>query len=324
MTKSSPVARADELIAADRQQEAIGLVRSAADAGDVDALYRLAVWHLVGDPLPRDLPAARAWLRRAVAIGHVDGALMEVALTANGAGGSADWSGALRLLEIAAADDPIAAEQLRMVRAMAIDADGRPFASPPSRTISHSPDVRLIPALFTPDECLHVARTAAPLMEPARVVDPKSGRMIPHPVRTSDNAVIGPAQEDLVIRALNARIAATSGTATEQGEPLTVLRYGPGQQYRPHHDAIAGAINQRGWTMLVYLNEGYRGGETLFTAHGLSVRGKIGDGLLFRNTDAAGRPDPGAQHAGQPVTAGNKWLCTRWIRLAPYDPWAQG
>lgn len=322
MTPPSPIEQADRLIAAGRPSDAIPIVRTAAAAGDVDALYRLAAWHLVGDMLPRDLPAARVHLRRAVAIGHVDAALMEVALTANGSGGPADWPGALRLLETAAANDPIAAEHLRLVRAMAIDADGRPLGVPAARSLSASPEVLLFPALFTRDECLHVARTADGLMEPARVVDPQTGRVIPHPVRLSDNAVIGPAQEDLVVRALNARIAAASGTTIAQGEPLTVLRYGPGQQYRPHHDAIPGAANQRGWTMLVYLNEGYGGGETRFTANGLGVRGKTGDGLLFRNTDAAGQPDPRAAHAGMPVTAGHKWLCTRWIRLAAYDPWA--
>ncbi|PZU11057.1 MAG: proline hydroxylase [Sphingomonas sp.] len=299
-------------------------MRGAAERGDVDALYQLALWHLIGAPVPRDLPAARSWLRRAVEIGHVDAALMEIALTANGSGGAADWPRALALLEVAAADDPLAADQLRLVRAMRIDTQGLPLDPPVGRPLSSAPDVRLFPALFTADECLHVARTADPLLEPARVIDPRTGRAIPHPVRAADDGVIGPAREDLAVRALNARIAAASGTRVEQGEPLTVLRYAPGQQYRAHHDAIAHSPNQRGWTMLVYLNEGYGGGETMFLANGLRVRGRLGDGLLFRNTDAAGTPDPRATHAGMPVTAGHKWLCSRWIRLGPHDPWTAG
>ena len=73
---------------------------AAAQAGNVDAVMRLATWHMIGAPLPRDLPRARALLRRAVEIGHVDGALMEVALTANGSGGPVDWPGALRLISM--------------------------------------------------------------------------------------------------------------------------------------------------------------------------------------------------------------------------------
>ena len=38
----------------------------------------------------------------------------------------------------------------------------------------------------------------------------------------------------------------------------------PGQEYRPHFDAIGNADNQRVLTFLVYLNDDYEGGETDF------------------------------------------------------------
>jgi len=321
MASQTPIAHADGLLAAGRPHDAVAIVRRAAEGGDVDALFRLAAWHLIGAPLPRDLPAARGYLRAAVAIGHVDAALMEIALTANGGGGAADWPAALALLRIAAAGDPVAAQQLALVTAMAIDPDGAPISTPPARRLSDRPDVRLFPALFTSDECHHVATVGNGLLEPAMVVDPASGRLVRHPVRTSDGGVIGPAQEDLVIRALNRRIAAASGTAVEQGEPLMVLRYAPGQEYRAHVDALPQVTNQRILTALVYLNAGYRGGETQFLANGLSVAGRTGDMILFGNVDADGHPDPASRHAGRPVTAGHKWLATRWIRAAAHDPW---
>jgi prolyl 4-hydroxylase len=163
------------------------------------------------------------------------------------------------------------------------------------------------------------------MLEPAVVVDPASGRFVTHPVRTSHGAVVGPARETLVIQAINRRLAAASGTDVRQGEPLTVLRYAPGQQYRPHHDALPLQVargNQRVLTMLAYLNAGYEGGATRFMGSGLEVRGGPGDVLLFANVKADGAPDPAAQHAGLPVTRGVKWLATRWVRQAPYDPWA--
>ena len=290
---------------------------------DVDALALLANWYLVGAFLPRDIPRARGLLQNAAAIGHVDAALMEFAFTANGSGGAADWPAALRLLEAAAPGDVIAAEQLRLVRAMRLTADGGPPGQPQGRRLATSPDVRLFPALFSPAECGHVASVAGDLLEPSMIVDPATGTVRPDPVRTSDAAVIGPAREDLVVRALNRRIAVASGTPVENGEPLTVLRYVPGQQYRPHHDVLPGVANQRAWTMLVYLNEGYRGGETVFPATGLNVRGRGGDGLLFANLDSDGDIDPQARHAGLAVTAGAKWLCTRWIRQRGHDAWGR-
>ena len=305
--------RRGELAAASRALEA------ATD--DVEALAMLANWLMVGKPLPRDLPRARALLSRAAAIGHVDAALMVVAFTANGTGGAADWPAALRLLEIAAAGDPIAAEQLGLMRAMRLKPDGSPAGRPASRRLSDRPDVRHFPGLFSPAECAHVASVAADLLEPSMIIDPVTHRARPDPVRTSDAAVIGPARETLVVQALNRRIAAASDTDIAAGEPLTVLRYAPAQQYRLHHDALPGAANQRAWTMLVYLNEGYGGGETGFPANGLQFQGRGGDGLLFANLDSDGAIDHAAQHTGLAVTAGVKWLCTRWIRQRRHDPW---
>lgn len=301
----------------------IARVRAAADAGDPDALMRLATWHLIGDALPRDLAAARALIRRAVSIGHVDGALMDIALTANGSGGPADWPAALRLLEAAATADPVAAGHLSLLRAMDLDATGAPRTTPAGHAIGNEPLVRHFPCFLTRAECAHIARAAAELMEPATVVDPRSGRLIAHPVRTSDNAVIGPTCEDLVIRAINRRIAAASETAIEAGEPLTVLRYAPGQQYRPHLDALPGTANQRVRTFIIYLNDGYQGGETQFLASGLTIAGRAGDAILFDNVDRAGAPDPLSRHAGLPVRAGVKWIATRWIRAARHDVWQQ-
>lgn len=103
-------------------------------------------------------------------------------------------------------------------------------------------------------------------------------------------------------------ITPAKGTAAAQGEPLQILRYRPGQEYKPHSDALPGEANQRILTMLVYLNDGYRGGETLFLANRLKVRGEVGDALLFRNVDCDNRPDRNAVHAGLPVTSGEKFL----------------
>jgi prolyl 4-hydroxylase len=124
--------------------------------------------------------------------------------------------------------------------------------------------------------------------------------------------------EDLVIHALNRRIAITSGTDVFAGEPLQVLRYSPGQQYRPHLDALPTGDNQRILTMLVYLNEDYEGGETHFTRTGLRFAGSAGDALLFRNATSDGLPDEMAQHAGLPVVRGEKYLASRWIRQRPF------
>jgi prolyl 4-hydroxylase len=67
-------------------------------------------------------------------------------------------------------------------------------------------------------------------------------------------------------------------------------------------------------TFLVYLDDDYEGGETAFPALGISFRGQIGDGLMFRNAARDGTPDQRAIHAGLPVTQGVKHIASRWIR----------
>ena len=312
---------AERLVTEGHTDEAVALLGRAAQAGNPDAAMLLAVWYLRGEPLPRDLVRARLWLRRAVEIGHVDAALMEVALTANGSGAASDWAGALTLLRQAARQDHVAAAQLALVDAMALDGAGVPVAVPPGEVLAEAPRVVRFPALLTPQECAHLASVAGALLEPARVIDPRTGRWIAHPVRSSEDAAIGPTREDLVVRAINARVAAISGTGIDQGEPLTVLRYRPRQEYRPHVDTIQGAANQRIATVLLYLNQGFGGGETHFPDAGLTVTPRGGDALLFVNTFPDGRPDPASRHAGLPVTHGAKWLATRWIRRAAVDPW---
>ena len=99
------------------------------------------------------------------------------------------------------------------------------------------------------------------------------------------------------------------------------MHYAPGQQYREHLDTLPGKVNQRIATVILYLNEGYTGGETAFSDSGISFKGRAGDALFFRNVRPDGSPDPASRHAGRPVIQGAKWVATRWLRAGPFDVW---
>lgn len=317
----SAIDQANTLLQRGDTARAIAVIQQAADRGDGDALFQAGLWRLIGTPLPRDLPRARMLLRRAVDAGHADAALIEVALVANGSGGTEDWPAAHALLARAARTNPVAASHLKAVDAMAIDMQGNPAPTPTPEWLCEDPAVARFPALLTPDECAYLIAASNGILAPAVVVDPKTGKMISHPIRTSDGAIVGPTRENLVVRTINRRIAAISGTPVENGESLSILRYRPGQEYRLHSDALPGNVNQRVATVLVYLNDDFEGGETDFPAIGVTVRPAIGDVVLFRNTTASGGADQRMVHAGLPVTQGVKWLATRWIRANRHDPW---
>ena len=297
------------------------LLQHAQQAGDALAARELGIWLLTGQLVRRDLAASRAMFARAAALGDPVSAAISRAFIAGGVGGPADWPRAMDLLREAAPRDRQAADQLALIEAMELGAAGEPLSEPPVEILSDAPAVRLFPGLFSPAECRYLIALAEPVLRPSVVVDPVSGRQLPHPIRTSSAAGFPFTDENPAVHALNRRLAAASGTDVRAGEPLQVLHYAPGERYHEHNDALPAVppSQQRVLTFLVYLDEDYDGGETAFPALGIKVRGRTGDGLLFANALPDGAPDPRAIHAGRPVTRGVKHVASRWIRAAPLD-----
>ena len=240
--------------------------------------------------------------------------LLHSGFLAAGVGGADDWPGAMAGLRSLAKRDSGAAAQLRLIEAMELDEDGFPARPAELRRLRDSPEAAWAPRFLTVAECDYLKAAAEPSLQPSVVVDPVTRQPVPHPVRKSDGTMLGVYSENVAVNALNRRIAALSGTRIDQGEPLQVLRYRPGGEYKPHMDALPAEPNQRVLTVLVYLSDDYEGGETFFPGDGLSFRGGTGDALLFRNSGPDGRPDPLSLHAGLPVTRGTKYLASRWIR----------
>lgn len=195
--------------------------------------------------------------------------------------------------------------------------------------LSDRPRVLRIDALLTREECDYVVAVAAPQLHSSSVTDPARGVAIEHPERTSSDAALSPYEHDLVIHCLDLRIAKAGGAPPGNGEPISVLRYETGQEYRPHCDffpkkceeaAQIETAGQRVRTLLIYLNDGYEGGETHFLTNGLKIKGRPGDAVLFHNVDESGLPDTSSLHAGCPVAIGTKWLLSKWFREHPYRP----
>ncbi|MBV8687975.1 MAG: 2OG-Fe(II) oxygenase [Alphaproteobacteria bacterium] len=261
---------------------------------------------------------ARELFRRAAAEGERRAAVVFVNLLAAGVGGPRDWPGALRLLRELARSGRRSAAELARIEAMALDEAGDPVHIPIGETLCEAPHVLRFEALLSAAECRYLVEAATPMLAPAAVVDPATGRQRPDPLRVGEGVGFTAPLETPAVHALNRRLAAASGTAVTQGEPLQVLRYRPGGEYRTHFDAIPGFANQRTMTFLVWLSDGFEGGETWFETPRLALRGRPGDAILFRNTAPDGRRDPASGHAGLPVKAGEKWLASRWIRARPY------
>lgn len=191
-----------------------------------------------------------------------------------------------------------------------------------------SPVVRLFPQSASVEECRYVVLAGLRHMRPSVTAD-SEGKIAKVPLRTSDETIFDPMLEDVILMRVQRRMAAAAGLDVSHAEPLILLRYQPGQEYRLHGDYLPpslvkpvseGGSGQRQHTVIAYLNSDLEGGATVFPKLDLRIAPRCGDLLHFRNVDESGAPDPRTGHAGEPVTAGVKWICTLWQREGVQRP----
>jgi prolyl 4-hydroxylase len=144
--------------------------------------------------------------------------------------------------------------------------------------------------------------------------------------RTSESCNLDPL--DPFVKAIEAKLTGLLGIDPLHGETIQGQRYAVGQQFKAHHDffyrdqpywpEMESSGGQRTWTAMVFLNEPEGGGQTAFEKAGLKVAPRTGNLLAWNNLDAIGEPNPFSLHQGMPVTAGTKYIITKWHRERPW------
>ncbi|MDB5423671.1 MAG: hypothetical protein JWQ29_1087 [Phenylobacterium sp.] len=269
---------------------------------------------------PEDLAA----LRRAAEAGDAEATAFTAVLAALGAWEPQSWPEALRRLARAAGlGSRFAGRQLELLEDEAAGL-AAPFAPPPKVRLRPDPRISSVPGFLSPPVCAWLIERARGRLAPAQVFDPEGGGARREEARTNSAVAFALEDLDVVLLAVRARIAAATGMPTGALEPVQILHYAPGQAFDRHYDfldpetpayaADLARSGQRAATFLVYLNDGYGGGETDFPRIGLRHRGRGGDALMFANVDRAGAPDRRMLHAGLPPSDGEKWLLSQWIR----------
>ena len=114
------------------------------------------------------------------------------------------------------------------------------------------------------------------------------------------------------------------GHTSPEDEHIHVQKYELGQFYGEHYDWMPpwwGKYNnfkitkeQRSWTIMVYLNDVKKGGETTFRYLNHSFKPKAGMAIIWNNLKRDGRPNPFTLHEAKPVLKGTKWVLTKWLR----------
>jgi hypothetical protein len=197
-------------------------------------------------------------------------------------------------------------------------------AAPPMRVISANPRIAVVEKFADETICHWLIERARPILKPARVYGKDAPGSRLENARTNSDADFDILQTDVPVLIVRERMAAATRIPATAMENTAVLHYSIGQQFRRHFDflepnlpAHAEDLQRRGQrilTFLVYLNDGYEGGETEFPLLDLRYKGKRGDALCFRNVEPSGAPDRKTLHAGLAPTAGEKWLLSQWIR----------
>jgi predicted 2-oxoglutarate/Fe(II)-dependent dioxygenase YbiX len=167
--------------------------------------------------------------------------------------------------------------------------------------------------LFSPEECATILNSASTHEWFPATVNRAEGRAVDAKLRDSTTAVLRDSAlaDDLYQRVkphVPARMTAELGNRGRVAMdvagvhvPVRIYRYERGQQFGPHQDqCYLGPNDTRSLlTLMVYLNDDFRGGETDFPEQSRTIVPKTGMALLFQHM---------LLHAGKPVIEGSKYV----------------
>jgi len=186
----------------------------------------------------------------------------------------------------------------------------------------NNPQIQEIDDFLTPEECDTLIRMSEYKLETSQVYSSKDN-LHDTSHRVSEQAWLKSIDSEIVKR-ISDRVAKHSGYPIDNQEDLQVVKYKPGGFFNPHNDACDGDADfckrmnsksgPRYATYLIYLNDDFTGGETVFTKMNVTVKPKKGKCVKFYSTNKNESLIKNSEHAGHPVTSGNKWICNVWIR----------
>jgi len=316
----------------------IEVLRRAAASGDLLAMTRLGE-RLLSGSTPDACAEAAQVLDRATRSGGIEAPAILAMMFAMGVVAPPNWDTALDLLAIGAqrgstvaqgqltalSDDLFGAGRAEDWRNLRRAIDPAAWsAHGPQTVLSRSPRIYDYPSFVPASVCAWVVGRAQGRITPARVYDPQSPGLRLEDARTNGAFEFNLIDMDVVMAMLRHRIAAVVGVANDALEPPQVLHYRIGQKFEPHFDFLDPDLpghtsdladhGQRIVTCLIYLNDGFDGGETDFPILGQRHKPPAGGALCFFNVQPTGTPDRRTLHAGLAPTRGEKWLLSQWIR----------
>lgn len=327
--------------------EAINILARATQNGDLIAKTKLGKRLLVGDRSPYIPKEGADFILEAALAGVAEAIAMVAVFQATGIYQEKNWQKALvTLTQAACLRSLVAREQLILLanagepvlepslvendeaeywQRLSADIDLDAWLAVPQEEILHQePLVKSFPGLLTPPVCRWLIRLSKQRLKPALVYDAANRKNYQSETRTNSIAEFNLVENELLHFLIQQKMSAACGIPMVQMEGTAILNYQPGEEISDHFDFVDPAMpnyeqeiadnGQRIITFLIYLNDDYEGGETVFTELDLSYRGNTGDAMYFVNALPDGSSDLRSKHAGRPPLTGEKWIVSQFIR----------
>lgn len=191
-------------------------------------------------------------------------------------------------------------------------------------SFSSTYDIQEVPGFLNSDECdilISLSKDSGKLI-PSNVYG-GGNDLHNESVRKSYQMWLSDNDHD-VVKNISKRVAEMTNTNIENQELLQLLKYSSGGFFNSHHDACNGTkeycqrmnnnLGPRYITFLIYLNDDFSGGETVFPNINKSVKPEKGKAVIFYNTHLDGTVINDSLHGGNPIGIGEKWIVNKWIR----------
>lgn len=174
------------------------------------------------------------------------------------------------------------------------------------------------------EECEEILAHSWQNMEDSTVAS-KDGKGTKHSKRTGSNTWLSH-DASPVIKGVAERISQMVRMPLENAEPFQVVHYGENQEYDYHWDSFDEDDDvdtesymknggQRLITVLGYLRDVPKGGETGFNHLGVNIQPRRGSIIVWWNVEPnTTKREIKSQHAGLPVLEGEKYAFNLWFR----------
>ena len=192
--------------------------------------------------------------------------------------------------------------------------------------IFFSPKIYTIDAFISDNDCDNIISLTNNNLKRSLVADEDNNFLSNG--RTSYTYWVNHNHNDITFNIAN-KISKLVDIPLENAEQIQIVHYKQNQKYDPHYDGwvFDGSEKSRKYTknggqrlitVIGYLNNVKKGGETFFSKLDISIKPEKGKILVFKNVhNNTNILHYLSEHSGRPVIEGEKYIFTLWFREIP-------